>query len=532
MRRFAGFCAALVVAVCFGVFASPVRADTELRVAVGLSPGLDPARASSYADAVALYNIYDTLVLPAQGAPGHRPHVAKSWSGGGTSYTFVLRDDVSFHSGNALTADDVVFSLERMQALDGELAYLFEPVKSAKAIDAHTVQFDLRAPYAPFISALVRLPIVDKTLVMAHLDDGAGTMKDWGQGFLSSNSAGSGAYRVDSHDAEEGTVLAKNTDYFLALSDKVPARVSLLPGLDTQDVVDRFKQGTLDISSQWLPPDALKTLADNGADLLTASGGGGFYIKLNTQKAPLDDPECRLALSKAFNYEAARATVSVTADVSFASPSTGAIPVGMLGANPPSAVLKRDMTAAKRHIGACRYPPGEIELEIAWIGQVPVEKQLAELMQSNFTELGVTTRITNLSWADFVERATEAETTPHISQVLDISETGDPDALLYGMYNSAVGGTWRSAEHLDDDRVDALLEQGRTAGNAHERANAYRALNARLLEIAPTIYAYDRISVFAVDTKVSVPALSDPEQRFEVEAMGLTFRLMEVQAGK
>ena len=532
MRWFAGFGAALLVAIFNGITVSPADAETQLRIEVGLPPNLDPAEASSYADTIALYNIYDTLVLPAQGAPGYRPHLAKNWSGGGTSYTFILRDDVKFHSGNDLTAEDVVFSLERMQALNGPLSYLFEPVKSAKAVDSHTVQFDLDTPYAPFIAALVRLPILDKKLVIANLGDGAGTMKDWGQSFLSAQSAGSGAYKLDGGSTGNGTTLAKNTDYFLSVPDKAPDTVTMLWGLSAQDILDRFKQGTLDISSQWLPPDTLKTLADHGADLLTETGGGGFYIKMNTQKPPLDDPECRLALSNAFDYEAALAKVAVTKDISFGSPSTGAIPVGMLGANPPSSALKRDMTAARRHIDACRYAPGEIELEISWIGEVPMEKQLAEAMQSSFAELGVTSRISNLSWADFVERAVAPETTPHISQVLDISMTGDPDALLYGMYSSTMGGTWQSAEHLNDSRVDMFLEQGRTASDTHGRASAYSALNRRLMEIAPTIYAYDRVSVFAVDKKVGVPALSDPAKRFEVEAMGFTFRLMEMQAGK
>ena len=48
------------------------------------------------------------------------------------------------------------------------------------------------------------------------------------------------------------------------------------------------------------------------------------------------------------------------------------------------------------------------------------------------------------------------------------------------------------------------------------------------MEIAPTIYGYDRQSVFAASTRVKVPALSDPAMAFGLDGMGFTFRLMEV----
>ena len=72
---------------------------------------------------------------------------------------------------------------------------------------------------------------------------------------------------------------------------------------------------TLGIISQWLPPETLRALAKEGLQMLTEPGGGGFYGKLNTQKAPLDDSQCRLALANAFTYEAALDMLAVTSEV-------------------------------------------------------------------------------------------------------------------------------------------------------------------------------------------------------------------------
>jgi len=63
---------------------------------------------------------------------------------------------------------------------------------------------------------------VDKALVMANLGEGEGEMKDWGQAFLSMNGAGTGAYRVTSHNPQEETVMEKNPDYFLGIADAAP----------------------------------------------------------------------------------------------------------------------------------------------------------------------------------------------------------------------------------------------------------------------------------------------------------------------
>ena len=106
--------------------------------------------------------------------------------------------------------------------------------------------------------------------------------------------------------------------------------------------------------------------------------------------------------------------------------------------------------------------------------------------------------------------------------------TGDPDTLLYGMYHSSSAGTWQSPEHLSDSEVDRLLDAGRTAMTHAGRAEAYSALNDRLMTVAPTIYAHDQLSVFAASNRVKVPALSEPSKAFGMDGMGFSFRLMEM----
>ncbi|MEM7735291.1 MAG: ABC transporter substrate-binding protein [Deinococcota bacterium] len=491
---------------------------------------LDPAKASDYADSILMFNLYDTLVLPTQGGPGLSPHLATDWSADGNSYTFNLRDDVMFQSGNPFTAEDVVFSFERMQALGAGLSFLFGVVESATTNSEYSVTFTLSEPNAPFVSALIRLPIVDKALVMENLSEGDDAdMGDWGSAFLSGTSAGTGAYSVVSHNPQEETVMAKNADYFLGVADLAPDTVRLRYGLEAATVRTLISNGEHDISSQWLPPEVLGALARDGAQLLTEAGTGAFYFKMNTQKAPLDDANCRLALANAFDYESAVRLLAVTDNISQGSPASGAIPVGMLGSNPAENTLSRNLAAAREHMTNCPYSVDDFVLEISWIAEVPIEERLALLMQANFNELGINSEIQKLPWASFSEQVSSPETTPHISQLFVNAVTGDPDTLLYGMYHSSNPGTWQSPEYLDDAFVDSYLDQGRQATDEVERAAAYTRLNERLMEIAPTIYGFDRQSVFAASSRVSVPAMTDPSQAFGVDGLGFSFRLMEMQ---
>lgn len=505
-------------------------ADTVLRLDESPVGELDPAKASDYADSILMFNIYDALVVPKQGKPGYEPFIAESWeSTDGKVFTFRLRDDVKFQSGNPLTADDVVFSLDRMRALGQGLSYLFDKVEKAEAIDASTVRFTLKEIYAPFISALTRLPIVDKKLVMANLGDGNGPMKDWGQAFLSNHAAGSGAYTVISHNPQEETVMAKNPAYFLGVPATAPDKVRLRYGLEAATVRTLIAQGEHEISSQWLPPEVLKSLAADGAQLLTERGTSGFYIKLNTTKPPFDDVNCRLSVSYAFDYGTGVKMVAITDNVSLGSPATGPLPVGMLGALPNEQPLKQDLTKAKEYLSACKYKPEDMNIDISWTGEVPIEERFALLLQANLSQIGIKAKVSKVPWALFSDQVSKAERTPVVSQVFVNTMTGDPDTLLSNMYHSSAAGTWMSPEHLKDEQVDALLEKARTTLDEAARAKIYEDLNRRLLAIAPSIFAQDQISVFAASDKVLVPALTDPSKAFALAGFGMSFRLMEMK---
>jgi peptide/nickel transport system substrate-binding protein len=523
--------AALLLAMPLALAATPAVSQTVLRIDESPVGEIDPAKGTDYADTMLAVNVYDALILPAQGGPGVAPHVATGWEQDGNVYTFSLRDDITFHSGNRLTARDVVFSYERMMALGQGFSNLFVGrVDSVEAVDDTTVRFTLSGPFAPFLPSLVRLPIVDSELVLANIQDGSfGELGDYGQAFLSAGDAGSGAYTVVSQDPQNETVLERFDGYFLGVPEAAPDQVRLRYGIEASTVRALMSRGEHEITSQWIPPEVIRALAaEDGIGLLTERGTTVFMMKLNTQKPPLDDVHCRLALTYAYDYATTLQMVSITEDVIQGTPINGPVPAGMLGADHDTPPFTQDLDRARAEFAQCAGATAA-PIEIAWNSDVPAQERLALLMQSSFEALGFKTSITRLTWAAFIDRATNPETSPHIFQVFVNATTPDPDSLLYNMYHSSAGGTWMSSEHLVDARVDELLEAGRTELDEDARAKIYRELAAYLREIAPSIWAYEYQAVFAAREVVNAPTLSQDDQRYALEGgFNMVFRQMEI----
>ena len=111
----------------------------------------DPAETLSITSFLFLYALHDALVKPMPGNP-LAPSLAESWSESqdGLTYTFKLRQGVTFHNGEALTAEDVKFSLERYR---GQSASLFkEKIKAVEVVDPHLIRISLKEPWPDFMT--------------------------------------------------------------------------------------------------------------------------------------------------------------------------------------------------------------------------------------------------------------------------------------------------------------------------------------------------------------------------------------------
>ncbi len=184
---------------------------------------LDPAEAYEFSGIEIISNIYDRIMrLEPTDITKLVGGVAESYtlSEDGKTLTFKIRGGPKFASGNAITAADAVFSLQRVVKLDktpafliGQLGWTKDNVDQlVKLTDDETLQITITEDFAPslvlsLMSSVVG-SVVDMKVAMEHETD-----SDMGHTWLKTNSAGSGAYSLAAWKANESVALDANPNY-------------------------------------------------------------------------------------------------------------------------------------------------------------------------------------------------------------------------------------------------------------------------------------------------------------------------------
>jgi peptide/nickel transport system substrate-binding protein len=519
--------------VLFAFFSfSIVNAKTVIRTDEAAIGEADPAKFSDNIDSIIIFNTYDALVDELKNGAGLAPHLASGWEyADATTLNVTLKDGIKFHSGNILDADDVVYSFNRLMDMGQGFSFLFGTVESVTALDSKTVQIKTSEPFAPLIASLMRLAIVDKDDVQANttVDGNYGDNGDYGEAYLLTTSAGTGAYKITQHDPNVKTVLTKNNDYFLDHNAKAPDEVIIKYSVEAATIKTLLMRGEHEISSMWLPNEVLAALEkEDSVDLVKINRPGSWYNKLNNRRAPLDDVHCRRALQLAYDYDALYLSFAITEDMVAGQKSSGALISGVLGYDPNKAPIERDIDKAKAELAKCKYNPSDYTLDLAWIAEVPYEEPWSLQLQANAIELGFDATVTGLPWAKFTEQVANWENTPHATVVSVLANVPDPDALMFAQWHSSRGGTWMSAEWAQDAELDALLEKGRTETNADERIKIYQAANQLMIDNAITLFITDFVGYQAISKSVSNSDTISTQQGYGTMGRNLSFREMAV----
>ncbi|MEK6587437.1 MAG: ABC transporter substrate-binding protein, partial [Chloroflexota bacterium] len=284
---------------------------TSLRITQPLPLFIDPAVGSDYVSSTSLANLYDSLIFPTAGG-GTEPWLAESWeaSANGLTYTFQLRQGVTFHDGSELLASDVVYSHNRLQTIGEGYAYLVSGVAEVTAPDDYTVVFTLGQPSGLFVPSLVRLYVVNEDLVRTNTNPEGpyGENGDYGKDWLLTHDAGSGPYTVIEFPLEEFALMEKFEDWWAKdqFNAYAPDQVKLILTTEGATVRTLMETGALEISDQWQPVEAFNSLDGiEGVDITAFSTMSSFYYMMNNRLAPLDDIHCRKAIAWAFDYEGA-----------------------------------------------------------------------------------------------------------------------------------------------------------------------------------------------------------------------------------
>jgi len=361
--------------------------QTDISIGMALEPpNLDPTGGAAAAiDEVVYANVFEGLTR--FGPDGSvNPGLAHDWviSEDGTQYTFHLREGVTFHDGSAMTAEDVVFSLDRARA-DGSTnaqPALFANIVSVEAVDDTTVTVTLDGPDGAFLfdmawgDAVIVAPESAETNATNPIGTGPFAFSEWVQG---------DRVELVRNDAYWGDAAALDAATFRFISDPNAQFAAMMAG-----DVDAFPN--------FSAPETLSQFeADPRFAVIVGSTEGETILAMNNMQAPLDDVRVRQAISHAINRQ----------DIIDGAMFGYGTPIGThFAPHNPDYV---DLT------GGSAYDPDAARALLDEAGVSDLTLRLAlpppsyarrggEIIAAQLREVGIETEITNLEWAQWLEQ--------------------------------------------------------------------------------------------------------------------------------
>lgn len=361
--------------------------QTTLTVGMQLEPPmLDPTGGAAAAiDEVVYANVFEGLTrFAADGSV--IPGLAESWeiSEDGTTYTFHLREGVTFHDGAAMTAEDVVFSLDRARA-EGSTnaqAALFANITGVEAVDDTTVSVTLDGPDGAFLFDMAwgDAVIVDEASAETN----------------ATNPVGTGAFTFSEWRQGDSITLTRNEDYWgepAALTEVTFRFIS-----DPNAAMAAMMAGDVDAFPVFPAPETLQQFeADPRFNVIVGSTEGETILAMNNGSEVLSDPLVRQAISHAINRQ----------DIIDGAMFGYGTPIGTHFAphNPDYVDLTGQSAFDPDRARALLAEAGVEDLTLRLMLPPPAyARRGGEIIASQLRDVGIETEITNLEWAGWLEQ--------------------------------------------------------------------------------------------------------------------------------
>jgi peptide/nickel transport system substrate-binding protein len=300
----------------------------------------DPAIAYEPFSSWILGSCYNTLMEYDGSIDKLIPRAAESYevSDGGRTYTFKLRKDIKFSSGNPLTSADVKWSHERVWNMQGNGSFMMREVDQIDTPDDYTVVYKLKLsdPVFPTKLSYVTMDILDRKVAIEHGATNAENAKtaDTAKTWLDNNSAGSGPYRILSYTPKVEVVLERNPNYW-----RTPAyfdKVTLKAVTDSNAQLMMLRAGDVDVAFN-LSPEQIQTLQGvQGITIVDARSLTISFLLMNRDAAvggPVANPKVQRAIRLALDYPG----MQTIAGPRMVSPQ-GTFPIGLAGSLPAADV--------------------------------------------------------------------------------------------------------------------------------------------------------------------------------------------------
>jgi peptide/nickel transport system substrate-binding protein len=467
----------------FAAAQAPKRGGT-INIRAWDPPHFDPHLTISYKTHIA-HSFTHSRLLKYKAGPSITPgsfqiegDLAESWSQPNElTYVFKLRKGVRFHAkppvnGRELTAEDVVYSIERFRTLKGNAnAYMLSSVDKVEAPDKYTVKLTLKEPYVWLLDMFANSHAVP---IIAHE-----VVEKFGDLKRPESLIGSGPWMLDSYRPNVGMTFVRNPQYFLAGLPYID-RVEVFVDEDNASRMAAFLAGKYDLGWEYMGiinrvdwvqiKDVLKAKRPR-LQTVEFTSPVVTHISMRTDKAPYSDVRVRRAMSMAIDrkglIDAVFEGVGVLNPAVPGALRDWAIPMDQLGEG--LAYFKYDPAAAKKLLAEAGYPNGfSATVEFTTYGST-ILVDGCQLVLKYLKDVGIDAKLVTKEYGAYISTTFYGK----FDTMAYGPQTGfqEPDNHLYGQYYP---GELKNQSHINDPVLaDMLIRQRRTVDLAKRRELVY-----------------------------------------------------------
>jgi peptide/nickel transport system substrate-binding protein len=466
-----GFIAALIFALvaCSTGERVDLGGDSSGRLVAAIAgepDQLDPNKTSAYFSFEVLENVYDTLVEPDANLE-MRPALAESWdvSPDQLTWTFHLRQGVTFHDGSPLTADDIVYTYRRI--IDEELANVdkLSAVTDVRATNPETVVLRLKQPTPNLLTNLggfKGMAIVQR--------------KNVESGQIATHPIGTGPFAFESQKSGDSISLKANPAYWGGAPKVSGVIFRFIPEKST--ALSALQAGEVDWTDS-IPTQRVNQLKDDDSvNLAVTPSNDYWYLALNEARKPWNDVRVRQAIAYGIDRDAIIAATSYGT----AAKNELAIPKGNY-ASTDFGKYQYDIEQAKRLLREANASPQNLDMLVT--NEYPETVTAAQIIADNLAPLGITVNIRTVDMATWLDE----QNSGHFDMLM-MGWLGniDPDDFYYAQHHT--DGT-SNAQKYSNPEVDRLLDAGRVETNRDARADIYRKAATIIGDECSYIYLYN-----------------------------------------
>ena len=457
-----------------GKTGEPVKGgEITVGIAQDLDDSLDPHQTVAAGTREVLFNIFEGLVKP--NSDGEMiPAVAEKYelSEDGTTYTFTLREGVKFHNGQTVTAEDVVYSINRCAAVpEGQekpLVAAFSAVKSVEALDEKTVDVTIAQRDLEFISYMTA------AIIPADYEN------------QDTAPVGTGPFKFVSRTPQQDFVMERFEDYWGAPAwlDKVTYKICE----NADALVMNLNGGSIDLCAHLTSAQASQL--NQNFQVLEGTMNLVQAIYLNNQAKPFDNQLVRQALCYAIDRQGIMDMVADGHGTAVGSSIYPAFTKYFL----PELVDKypHDVAKAKELLAQAGYPDG-FDMTISVPNNYQPHMDTAEVVAEQLREAGINVTIQPVEWSTWLDTIYNGR--QFQATVVGVDAANMTARAMLERFTSDYG---KNFINYNNPAYDALFQQAINAQDEATQTDLYKQMETMLADTAANVYIQDLCDLVAM----------------------------------